>query len=107
MALLLEGEGHSVVQAATLAEAIEHLTATPFDLVITDSFGRTPEDALQSISGILEAAAPAPVVLCTGHRLLLDDLERAGVRGMIRKPFQVDAFLAQINGLCSLEGTAA
>jgi len=107
MVLLLEDEGHTVVQSATPEEAMALLSDSGFDLVITDTFGRSSQDALESASGVLEAAAGTPVALCTGYRFTMDEVRRAGFSDIIRKPFEPEVFLERVRGLCTAEGAAA
>ncbi len=94
MALLLEGERHQVTTLARPDEAATLLRTANIDVVITDSFASSPDRALESVRDILCAAGSTPVVLCTGHRLPIDALRRAGVRDLIPKPFDPDIFLA-------------
>lgn len=101
MTLVLEEEGHAVVSVENAEQAVVMLRDSEFDLVITDTFGHRPEDAAESVGDIVQAAGSAPVVLCTGHPLRMEELTRVGVTDIIRKPFDLDAFLASVNKLCS------
>ncbi len=74
IAILLGSAGHTVTQAASREEATAHLAAAAFDVVITDSFGRRPDDVIASVQGVIQAAAPIPVLVCTGHRIPFGDL---------------------------------
>ncbi len=96
MALLLEGEHHKVTTQTTAEEARALLRPTSVDVIITDSFGRGREDAVESVRGLLQAARRTPVVLCTGYQLSPDEWRRAGVRDLILKPFDPDVFLTRV-----------
>ena len=69
-----------------------------FDLVLTDSFGRTLDaNALAQLRSLVTAAQPTPVVLMTAHgeatRIAEDE---HGLAGIILKPFDFNDALALV-----------
>lgn len=77
----LELEGIRVLEASTLAEAMEHLADGAVDVVLLDVHVGA-DDGLR----LIDAARPARVVLLTGSAKL-DDETRASVDGVLSKPF--------------------
>ena len=83
-AALLEDLGHQVTEAESVAEALEHLEARPFDLVITDQVmpGAT---GLELVALIRERWPDLPVILATGYAEL--PAEIGATLHQITKPF--------------------
>ncbi len=96
---LLEGEGYRVVLVTTVAEGIGALSCGPVDLILTDSFSRTPEGVIESITGLLSAAKDTPVALLTAHDVPHAELRTRGLCARIPKPFDADELLQQV-GSC-------
>ena len=94
--LMLSEEGYQVTEAASRAEALALLHQDTFDLVLTDLF-RTPTSVPpESVLPILKHAAPTPVGIMTAWNLSEEKAQQAGFACLIRKPFDVDAFMATI-----------
>ncbi len=89
--LVLTGEGYSVVTVNDGEEAIEHLEAQRFDLVITDL-------VMPVVNGVevLRAAKRIdpnyPVIVITGYPSVetVTELVRLGAGDYLTKPFNVD-----------------
>jgi CheY-like chemotaxis protein len=99
MTVVLEAEGYSVVASTTPAAGMRLLDAVPFDLVLTDSFSRTPTGVLMSTAGVLWAAGPTPVILFTTHLLHREIVQAMGFRDLITKPFDLEHMLQQVSAL--------
>src|SRR5437899_3326106 len=99
MTTLLEEEHYSVVVSRSLATATLLLAHLPFDLVLTDGFSHTPAAVVTATAGLRRAAGRTPVVLFSGHHLERDELQTAGFRDRIGKPFDLDTMLEQVRTL--------
>lgn len=98
LAALLDGEGYCVLIARTLALATNVVRAISVELVIADSFAPTASAALPLLAELRELAAPAPVLLFTGHRDVPESAARAsGFAGMLPKPFDIDELLVRVD----------
>lgn len=97
LAALLDSEGYGVLIARSLDLALRVVSATRVDLVIADSFANTADAALKRLTELLHAAAPAPVLLFTGHRDVAEPAVRAaGFAGLLPKPFDIDDLLVRV-----------
>ena len=101
--LVLTGEGYSVVTANDGEEAIEHLEAQRFDLVITDL-------VMPRVNGVevLRAAkridSNFPVIVITGYPSVetMTELVRLGAGDYLTKPFNVDVVLVTVAKLLEM-----
>ena len=89
---LLNHLGYDVVATSFGAQAIEFLEAQPdkFDLIITDL--NLPDMGGFDLSRSILAIKPGiPILLCTGFnkQFSREDLKKAGIRGVILKPFSM------------------
>ncbi len=81
-------EGYEVVQVATPRAAAELESAGTIDLIVTGSFSRTVEDALDCINE-LDGCAAAPIVLFTDQPVDEDVALAFGFSAVIEKPYDV------------------
>jgi len=97
---MLAREGYSVQQASGGKEALQKLSQTPFDLVITDMF--MPEmkgtDLLKKVKEWNDAI---PVLMLTGHTKIEDavDAIKLGAEDYLAKPFDKVELFAIVNRL--------
>jgi DNA-binding response OmpR family regulator len=106
VAALLESEGYGVLIARTLPVGLAVAAAVPISLVIADSFATTAREALDRLSGLRQASAPAPVLLFTGHRDVAEPaVLAAGYAGLLPKPFDIDDLLERVGR--AIDGRAA
>jgi CheY-like chemotaxis protein len=96
---LLESEGYAVFVAAGNDAARARLAAERFALVLCDGHSRSREIAWANAGAILAEAGDIPVALFTAHIVEAAAARAAGFRAVIRKPFDVDAFLRHIRAL--------
>ncbi len=91
MRLLLEGEGHQVVDAPGGAEALAALACESFDLVLTD-LRMSPVDGLAVIEGARREAPGTPVIMLTAYADLDTAVEamRRGAVNYLRKPWKME-----------------
>ncbi|AEN73018.1 histidine kinase [Rhodothermus marinus SG0.5JP17-172] len=94
---LLALHGHTVVQAASAAEALAHLEREAFDIVFTDQ--GMPEVSGVELARQIRARYPQlPIVLITGDTEVR--AERGLIDAMLQKPFRLEALAQVIRRLC-------
>jgi DNA-binding NtrC family response regulator len=88
MALVLRHEGHSVVEAATAAEALEAVAATPADVVVTDVRLESSTDGVELMRRIKQRDEHVQVVLVTAFGTIDDAVGamRGGAYDYLTKP---------------------
>ena len=99
---LLQAAGYRVVTAATQAEALTALTAVRFHLILTET-AAVPTAAVSpwaSLAPLRQAAGDTPVVIFTAYPpCWFADYAAHGFAGLLTQPFDLDAFLAQVQAL--------
>ena len=93
---VLSDEGYQVRAVASLSEALVLLNEQTFDFILTDSFRAPPDPPLHSVLSLLTRAAPTPVGVMTAWNLSEQEAQQAGFACLIRKPFDLDAFMATL-----------
>lgn len=93
VSVLLSEEGYEVANAERPEAALDALRHEDYDLVVTDLFGGTTDAGLAAVRPIVECAAPAPVVVCSGHEITPDQARSAGLASVLPKPFELDQLL--------------
>lgn len=93
LARLLEERGLEARAETSAAAALARMAQEPFDLLITDVI--LPGGVLPVVERFQQRYPDAPVLIITGHAepQQLEPLVRAGVRGILYKPFTVDEAL--------------
>ncbi|MDP1557470.1 MAG: response regulator [Nitrosomonas sp.] len=110
---LLRSNSFDVTTADCGRAALEHLKATPFDLIILDA--RLPDiDGLDLAQQILQKTGVAyPIVLISGYlypndRVVQEGLQSGLITDFVSKPFFHDAFLEivcnKLHPISCLEG---
>lgn len=95
LSTILQGEGHVVVEAAGVKEAIELVSTAQFDLILTDQ--KMPDgDGLSVIAAARDADPSLPVVMLTAFATvdLAVEAMRLGAFDFIAKPFTPEVLLA-------------
>lgn len=92
----LELDGHTVREAATVADARAELAAKPPDVLLLDRHVGN-DDGLDLLDEIEARGIPTRVVLISGTSEITPDV-RARVAGVLGKPFELDALAAAIAG---------
>ena len=94
----LRQEGYRAVTAASHAEALRHLAAFRYALILADTEGATTRDPWPSLEAVRAAAAGTPVFIFSAHlpRSFAGYAER-GFAGVISKPFDLDELLATLS----------
>ncbi len=101
--LVLTEEGHWVITATGGEEAIEHLEAQRFDLVITDLVMPTV-NGVEVLRAARRIDPDYPVIVITGYPSVetVTELVRLGAGDYLTKPFNVDAVVATVAKLLEM-----
>jgi DNA-binding NtrC family response regulator len=95
--MLLEREGYAVKRAGTRKEAIHHIDAAEFDLVITDL--KLPDGTgLDVVAGVRARRPRLPIIMITSYSSMESAIDalRAGANDYVIKPFNNEDFLRAI-----------
>ena len=95
--MLLEFDGHTVITAGSGQEALQLLTAAPFDLVITDY--SMPQMKGDELAKTIKARYPnQPVIMVTAYAEILESTGKPveGVDLLISKPFMLEDFRSAV-----------
>lgn len=111
LAEFLRKRGHSAAVAAGSAAALTMLNATAFDAAVIDLYV-PPPDGLELLTHLREmpALASLPVVLTTAADAVTvaevrAELPRLGPASLLRKPFDPDELLAELERLTTVKGS--
>jgi two-component system response regulator HydG len=101
LSMLLREDGHEVKEAGGVAEALHHLSAEGFDLVITDQKMRDGE-GLALLASCREIDPALPVILITAFATveLAVEAMRGGAFDVLTKPFMPEAVRAVVRRAC-------
>lgn len=94
--MLLQEEGHEVVEVEDGREALEEFERRRPDLVVLDL--RMPKLSGAEVLDALGSARPPPVILLSASPIAPEIASRYGACVM-RKPFDVDALLRMVSSL--------
>ncbi len=100
---LLSRRGFNVIEASNGAEAVERLSATPVDVVITDLM--MPQmSGLEVLRRAREIQPMTPVIMLTAEGSIRDCVAamRAGAFNFLTKPFHVSDVEEQVKGALAL-----
>lgn len=103
---LLE-EGYAVDTAATLDEALTLLDLRLYHLVVTDLLTHSVAAPLSTALTILAHARPTRVVALTGWNIGAEEVKRAGLLRLIRKPFDLGDLLKTLEACATTALTPA
>ena len=109
MITILERFGHQVTLAENGAQALERLTAQPFDLVLMDI--QMPEvdglEATRRIRASDEAWRDIPIIAVTAHggAEARHRYREAGINGYVPKPVNIDLLMTEITRTLSGQGS--
>lgn len=95
LSAILRDDGHTVMEATGASEAIDRISTTPFDVVLTDQKMQNG-DGLSVISFSRDADLTLPVVMLTAFATvdLAVEAMRQGAFDFITKPFTPEVVLA-------------
>jgi len=97
LSIMLGRKGYHVEQAGDGVEALEMISATPFDMIITDI--KMPRmDGIELLKKIMDMDIPSPVVFITAFATVDSavDAMRQGAVDYIIKPFEEDRILLTV-----------
>jgi CheY-like chemotaxis protein len=101
--LVLQQEGHTVVEASNGKRAIQHIQEAEIDLVISDIF--MPDmDGLELIRGIRRTHPGIKILAISGAGkegpgLYLNMAEQFGAGAILMKPFAPDQLIEKVSAL--------
>ena len=101
-------QGHSVIEAATGAEALKLLDEKKFDLLVCD-LGLPELSGLHVARWVKEFRPELPVIIATGYSEMIatEDYDKARIDEVIRKPFAVMDVLDRAHRLLSNQSESA
>lgn len=82
--------GYACTPASSLKETLRLLHQQPFDLVVTETFSRSGQGALEALRPLLALSHPLPVLLCTGWPLKEVEVQQAGFAALVLRPFRLE-----------------
>ncbi|MHB8773159.1 MAG: sigma-54-dependent transcriptional regulator [Syntrophales bacterium] len=97
LSIMLGRQGYRVEQAGDGAEALEMVTAAPFDMIITDI--KMPRmDGIELLKRVMEMEIPTPVVFITAFATVESAVEamRQGAVDYITKPFEEERIVLTV-----------
>jgi len=94
---LLEDAGHEVAQVENGEDAVSQAQESSFDLVLMD-IQMPGMDGIEATKQLKLAGCATPIVALTAKAMRGDreEILAAGCDGYISKPFEVDAFVADV-----------
>jgi DNA-binding response OmpR family regulator len=93
----LRDEGYRALTLATHAEAVQHLAAFRFDLILADTAGATQTNPWPALEAVRAAAGQTPVLIFSAHRPdIFTGYAERGFAGVIAKPFDLDELLTTV-----------
>lgn len=99
---LLEDAGHEIVQVENGEDAVKTASESAFDLILMD-IQMPGMDGIEATRRIKDAGFTSPIVALTAKAMRGDReaILAAGCDGYISKPFEVEAFVAEVEGFIS------
>jgi DNA-binding response OmpR family regulator len=96
----LREEGYRTITLAGHAEAVQHLAAFRFGLILADSAGAGARDPWPELEAVKDAAGDTPVIIFSAHPPhTFDGYRERGFAGVIAKPFDLDELLETIKAV--------
>ncbi len=93
----LKGEGYEPILASSPEQALERMNEQIFHLVLTDLFIETPRHPFAQTRNLLKHSLLTPIGLVTGWQVSPEAAGRQGFAFLLRKPFDLDLLLAEID----------
>ena len=99
---LLEDAGHDIVQVESGEEAVNSASKDSFQLILMD-IQMPGMDGIEATRRIKDSGVTTPIVALTAKAMRGDReaILAAGCDGYISKPFEVEAFVAEVEGFIS------
>jgi CheY-like chemotaxis protein len=98
---MVTSAGHTAVEAGNVQEALNALTDSPIDLVITD-LAMPDGDGIAILEGAGKVSTPPPVILFTASsdEKVLSFAKAAGFKKILRKPLSAQR-VAEMLSICN------
>jgi CheY-like chemotaxis protein len=94
--LVLAEMGYISTLASSPDQALRLLDQRPFDLIVTDTFSYTGQEALAPLRPLLALSQPLPVILCTAWPLTEAVVKQEGFAGLVLQPFELDRLITTV-----------
>lgn len=88
--------GYTSTLASSLDQALRLLNQQPFDLMVTDTFFRSSQEALAPLRPLLALSHPLPVILCTAWPLTESVVRHEGFAALLLQPFELDHLVTTV-----------
>ena len=88
--------GYVSTSASSLDQALRLLNQQHVDLIVTDSFSSTSQEALAPLHPLLALSHPLPVILCTAWPLTETVVKQEGFAGLVLQPFELDHLVTMV-----------
>ncbi len=88
--------GYVSTSASSLDQALRLLNQQHVDLIVTDSFSSTSQEALAPLRPLLALSHPLPVILCTAWPLTETVVKQEGFAGLVLQPFELDHLVTMV-----------
>jgi CheY-like chemotaxis protein len=92
----LEAMGYPTTGASSLDQALRLIQQQPVELIVTDTFSRTPQDALASLRPLRQLSHPIPIVVCTGWPVSDSVVKERGFAALVHKPSTLDHLVVTV-----------
>jgi CheY-like chemotaxis protein len=89
--------GYRCLTASSLDRALCLVHQQPVDLIVSDCFSSTFQQALASLRPLRELAYPVPLVVCTAWPVTDTDVREQGFAGLLPKPFTLDQLVTTVS----------
>jgi two-component system response regulator MprA len=96
LSTVLNDEGYETCLASSQEAALALLHEQRFDLVVADLFVEPSRPRLSSARALQRFCTPTPVGIITGWSLPSGGSELDGFAFLLKKPFDIDDFLAAV-----------
>jgi CheY-like chemotaxis protein len=93
---LLEELGYCCLTASSLDQALRMVNHLPVDLIVSDCFSSTFQEALPSLRELHELAYPTPMIVCTAWPITDTEVAEQGFAGLVPKPITFDHLVTEV-----------
>jgi CheY-like chemotaxis protein len=93
---LLAELGYRCLTASSLEQALRLVSHLPVDLIVSDCFSSTVQEALPSLGPLRDLAYPAPVIVCTAWPLTDSEVTEQGFAALVPKPLTFDRLVTTV-----------
>lgn len=88
--------GYRCLTAFSLEQALHMVHLLPVDLIVSDCFSSTFQEALPSLRPLRELAQPIPIIVCTAWPLTDSEVQELGFAALVPKPLTFDRLVTTV-----------